>query len=172
MGGIGSGGARPNSGPTKKSDRAKWLGGNASKQAVKPGKPAQPSATPLLSAPKWLNEREHELWNELAPLACSQRTLTEQTARSFADLCRAIVRRDDMQAQIDRDGLTYLKVTVDGSGQEHNEIKAHPLISQSRGMMQRIEQGMIRFRLSPMGKEIATPEKPNDEWAEFDGGVQ
>lgn len=129
------------------------------------------AAVTLIAAPADLPEAQREVWNELAPHACAAKTLTEGTVAAFRDLIEAIVIKREMLAQIRRDGLTYLKVTIDGSGQEHTEVKAHPLIGQHRGMMQRVEQGMLRFRLSPMGKELEQPEPPEDPFAEFDGGA-
>lgn len=64
-----------------------------------------------------------------------------------------------MAAQILADGMTYIAVTVDGAGQERESRKAHPLIGPHRGMMQRVEAGMVAFRLGPIGKVIATPKE-------------
>ena len=73
-----------------------------------------------------------------------------------------------MWAQIDHEGLTYFKVTVDGAGTEHRELRAHPLLAQHRGMMQRVEVGLARFRLAPAGKELAPAAPAIDEWSDFD----
>ena len=69
-------------------------------------------------------------------------------------------------------GWTFIAVRVDSSGQEHNELKKHPLISDLRGWEQRVEAGRARFRLAPVGKELAAPVKVDDPFAEFDGPPQ
>jgi hypothetical protein len=125
----------------------------------------------LLPAPAGLSEAEAEVWNELAPHACAARTLVEASARSFTDLCENIVLKRKMAASVEADGLTFLKVTVDGAGQEHREVKAHPLLSQYRGILQRVEAGFQRFKLTPMGKPMeAAEEVAADPFAEFDEG--
>jgi hypothetical protein len=168
MGGKGSGGARPGSGRKSKDADAKWLGGNAGKRdGQKP--PKAPAPFELIAPLVGLTDAQIEVWNDLAPHACAQRTLTAQTARAFADLCEAIVLKRRLMASIEANGLTYLKVTIDGAGQEHTEQKANPLLAQHRGMMQRVEAALLRFRLSPIGKELApAAASPKDEWAEFD----
>lgn len=163
------GGSRVGAGRPRKSDQEQWLGGDAGKRGNTPAE--RPENLPdfrLLPAPDDLTTEQAAVWNTLAPHACSARTLTEGTAHAFRDLCEAIVLKRQMAAAISADGLTYLKVTVDGSGQEHTERKANPLLAQHRGMMQRIEAALMRFRLSPMGKELVPSEPVKDEWAEFD----
>ena len=59
-----------------------------------------------------------------------------------------------MSAKLLAEGWTYIAVTVDGSGQERETLKAHPLCGPHRGMMQRVEAGMSAFRLAPMGKPL------------------
>lgn len=167
MGGLGSGvGPKLGAGRKRKDADKKWLEGSGKPPADKPAAPAKPPA--LIVAPADLPEAETAIWNELAPHACVLRTLTTQTVQAFRDLCEAVVLKRKMHAQIEKDGLTYIAVTVDGSGQEREALKAHPLLAQHRGLMQRVEQMMLRFRLSPMGKEIAEDEAPVDPFAEFE----
>ena len=76
-----------------------------------------------------------------------------------------------MLAEILADGLTGTKVTLQmdeaGGGVHSVEKKAHTLLSQYRGMMQRVEAGFTRFRLAPMAKEIVVAEKAVDPFEEF-----
>lgn len=164
MGGYGSGGMRPGSGPKGKTAARKALegsrGGRRAAAAVR---------VELIPPPADLHPEQAAVWNELAPYACEERTLTRQTVRAFRDLCEAIVVKRAMLAKIQEDGLTYVKVTVDGSGNEHSELKAHPLLSQHRGMMQRVEAGMLRFRIAPDGKVVSAPVQEADPFDEFDG---
>lgn len=169
MGGKGSGGARVGAGRKSKTQAQKWLGGNAGKRGSR-AKP-KPAAIALIAAPPNLSADQVAAWNELAPHACAERTLVAGTVAAFRDLCEAIVVKRELLEQIQKDGYTYLKVTIDGAGQEHQEVKAHPLLAQHRGMMQRVEAGMLRFRLSPIGKELLPPEKPKDEWDDLDATV-
>jgi hypothetical protein len=165
MGGKGSGGARPGTGPKPKAAHTAHVHGSRRQRGAKP---VEVPPITLIPAPSDLTEAQLAVWNELAPQACAERTLVASTIRAFRDLCEAIVLKQSMAAAIEANGLTYLKVTIDGAGQEHTEQKANPLLSQHRGMMQRVETGMLRFRLSPMGKEIIPSEVPADPFDEFD----
>lgn len=164
MGGRGSGGARVNSGPGRVIGSLRW---NREQKRAKQHPAVPAPKLPILPPPDGLTEAQRAVWVDLAPHAAGERTLTPATAAAFRDLCEAIVSKARMQAQIDADGLTYLKVTIDGAGQEHQEVKAHPLISQHRGLMQRVEAGFARFRLAPSGKPLSPAVETKDEWSEF-----
>jgi hypothetical protein len=144
MGGPGSGGNRLGSGGKGEPDVA------------------MDGPLPDVAMPDGLSEAQQVAWNRLAPAALAQRTLTEATAQRFVLLCKAIALEAQYEAKILADGLTYVAITVDGSGQERETLKAHPLVGAHRGMMQRVEAGMVAFRLAPIGKPLAMPadEKP------------
>jgi hypothetical protein len=164
MGGFGSGGARVGTGPKPKDAAAKRLTGSRGSR-----KAAAPVATlPMVAPPDELPADQRAVWLQLAPHAVQARTLTAATAESFRDLCRAITIRNGLLDKIQTDGWTFVSVKVDGAGTEHPELKKHPLVSDLRGWEQRVEAGRARFRLAPLGKEIAAPEKPEDPFAEFD----
>ena len=170
MGGKGSGGARVGAGRKSKEDQARWLGGNAGKRGAgkKPLKPE--TAVELIAAPFDLPDDQREVWEALAPHACEARTLVPGTSAAFRDLCEAICVKARMYEEIVRDGFTVGKAITDDDGNiVAQEKRAHPLLTHHRGLMQRVEAGMLRFRLSPMGKELAPKDEPQDEWAEFDG---
>lgn len=93
------------------------------------------------------------------------RTLNEDTKDAFRDLCELIVWRRRLLAQIERDGLTYTKVSVDGAGVEHTELKKHPLLGEYRGLMQRVEAGRLRFRLAPNGKALTVKAQEKEQSA-------
>lgn len=165
MGGIGSGG-NVTAGRKPKDASLHRLQGTRSRQPVVT---AAHGVVAGAEMPVGLRGEAVTVWAELAPLAVQARTLTPITARALGDLCVAIVTRDAMAAKIAEDGLTFQKISVDGAGVEHVEIKAHPLISQHRGQMQRVEAGLVRFRLSPIGKELTGPDDaPVDPFAEFE----
>lgn len=125
--------------------------------------------TPHVEPPKDLPGEQLAIWQELAPFALEARTLAKSTARAFRDVCETIVLKRAIVAQLERDGLTYQKVSVDGAGVEHMELKAHPLLTQLRGVMQRTEVGLTRFGLAPMGKPLAIAQtEEKDPFAEFD----
>lgn len=156
------GGVRVGSGRKAVPRAVKWLGGDAGKrgrkQAAKPEARAAPVA--LIAAPRDLSPAQRAMWNRLAPHAAAQRTLIEATVPGFRDLCEALVVKAAVLARLEADGLT----SADGE-------RANPLLTHYRGLLQRVESGLARFRLAPFGKEL-TPasDAPQDAFAEFDGG--
>jgi hypothetical protein len=101
---------------------------------------------PAVTQPSGLDKDVRDVWEELAPLALEQRTLTASTAMAFADLCAYIVLERKLRA-----------APLAVAGPDH------------RGMIARVDLGRARFRLVPDGKPVIAPEQPKDEFAEFDG---
>lgn len=152
--GNGWGGARVGAGAPRKDDAARWLGGVRSRHGKPVAKPKGPQ--PQFQPPRDLKEGVREVWNRLAPHAFDARTLTRGTADAFRDLCEAVVVRDGLLSKIQADGY--------GDKEGH-----HPLLSHYRGMYQRVEAGMLKFRLAPLGKPMEVAEEaPADPFAEFD----
>ena len=142
------GGARIGAGRPRKERPADWLAGHPGKRGPRPVE--RPSESPVgpqgaVSRPNWLEDDGKGIWDELAPLALAQHTLTPTTAQAFADLCAYIALERRMRA-----------APLAVGGADH------------RGMMARVEAGRARFRLTPDGKPVIV-EQVKDEWAEFDG---
>lgn len=162
MGGQGSGGARPGSGRKRKTPFEKVLSGTASdgeRELVIHPPPIIPVSRPLDLA-----GQEQAVWDELEPLALAERTLTPSTTTAFKHLCEAIVLRREMAKTIALEGLTF--ETMFGP-------KKHPLLTEFRGMTQRVEAGLLKFRLSPIGKPLIEPPTKNDRdpFGELEGGA-
>lgn len=172
MGGFGSGGRRPGAGRKPKSAAERALTGWASHGSrTKADKVADlraaraEQALPILPPPADLPEDSpvRAVWLELAPLAAAARTLTLVEAFAFRELCEAIAFKRRLSDEIQRDGIT---VPDEGRGGR----KKHPLLSEHRGWQQRVDAGLARFKLSPMGREVLPPEPAKDEWSDFEDG--
>ena len=111
-------------------------------------------------APEDLPVEQQALWAEYTPLAIEVRTLTKHTQPSFRLLCALEAERMAVGKILDEDGRTYLKAWVDSSGQEHEELKAHPLKSDYAKLFKLVEMLMARFCLAPFGKPTAV--QPHD----------
>ena len=182
MGGKGSGGHRVGSGRKPKDSAVGALHGSRRTRARANQTPNQtpnqnqaptehtaavageaPRAVAVASRiapPGNLTLEQFAVWNEVAPLAESEGTLTQATALALRDLCEAIVLKRKLLAQAEDDGL----VLSGDSG-----LRAHPLLPSFRGLMQRVEAGLTRFKLAPMGKELPLQgDKPADPFDEFD----
>jgi hypothetical protein len=100
-------------------------------------------------------ESHKKAWRLNAPLAIQRGTLTPQTGPQFRALCRIEAELSATDATIEADGRTFVKVTVDGAGQEHQELKAHPLLSHYRALLKQQQSLLKDFMLGPFGKPIA-----------------
>lgn len=109
--------------------------------------------------PEDLPAGQVEFWRRNAPRAIAQGTLTGRNVEAFRLLCEMDLERRETKQTIDRDGRTFLKVTVDGAGVEHQELKAHPLKSDYARLCKSVENLLGRFKLAPFGK-AELPTKP------------
>jgi hypothetical protein len=166
MGGFGSGGARVGAGRPRKSVAEAALTGGRIRSGLGAGRAPVPPAA--VAMPAGLAPEVGAVWEALAPHALAAGTLTAGTVAAFVDLCRARVERVALEAIIQADGRTSVRVSYTPAGEEVREIKAHPLIAHARAMMLRIEAGMARFQLAPVGKALAQAEAPVDPFAAFD----
>lgn len=180
MGGKGSGGRRVGAGRRVKAQALGVLSGSrrakAREQATNQSQnqTSAPSgvlahvAEPPVAAvripepPGNLTLDELAEWNELAPLALKEGTLTDSTRLALRDLCQARVLKDRLLRTVGDQGDVVLAST--------GNLAAHPLLTRFTTLFQRVEAGMMRFKLAPIGKELTEPEKPTDPFAEFDAG--
>lgn len=175
MGGKGSGGMRVGSGRKPKDAKAAFLHGKSRGQMVCVSSSGGNivAGRGKIAVPGDLTTEQREVWLQLAPHALDAGTLTAGTAMAFRQLCGRIVLLHQMEAMIAADGLMGVRVNTqmdeDGGGSQVVEKKAHDLLTKCMTLMQRVDQGMIRFRLSPIGKEITAQEQPVDPFSEFDG---
>ena len=152
-----SGGFRIGAGRKRRDPTAAWLGGYAGKRRGihaphSPGRPtglppAPPPTPDPVEMPVDLAADVKAVWEELAPFATAERTLTPASSLAFGILCRNIV----LERMLATGKLTP-------AGADH------------RGMLQRVETGLARFRLIPDGRPVVALEAPKDEWAEFETG--
>lgn len=121
--------------------------------------------------PEDLPADQRDFWHRYAALAIEKRTLTSHTVAAFRQLCEMDAERRARRAQIDHDGRTYIKAWVDASGQEHEELKPHPLIAKHDGLWKDVMAGLGRFGLAPFGKaEAVLPKaKASNPWAQMGG---
>lgn len=159
-----SGGHRPGAGRKARTARLVALQGGQDRRVIRPI--AVPVA--VLDRPDGLPSDVGAVWDELVEHARAAGTLVPGTLPAFLRLCRSVATQGRWQAQIEKEGDTYLKVTIDGSGQEHTEVKAHPLIGKAQTLENAIRSGLKDFAIHPFGKSLAAPVVAADPFAEFD----
>ena len=119
------------------------------------GAVAVPAVPAAVRKPRHLSAAHAAIWDTLAPHAVAAGTLTPATAWAFAQLCDLIGLSHAVRQRIGRDGL------MDADG-------AHPLLARHVAFVVRVEAGLTRFRLQPLGKPLAVPDAAVDPFAEFD----
>lgn len=124
------------------------------------GRAGEVSKTP----PADLPEDQQGFWRVYAPLALERRTLTAQTAGAMRQLCELEALKATVKQRLDTDGLTSGKVTTDvTSGEQHLEIKPHPLLRTYTGLVKEIKALQKDFMLCPFGKPVSGAPKSTSE---------
>lgn len=164
------GGARVGSGRKPKYPRA------VATTDVEPQIGSADVAVPLIP-PTDLSVAQRDFWQRYAARAIEKRTLTIHTVEAFRELCEVAAEKQKVLQTIEEDGRTFIKVTVDGSGQEHQELKAHPLKGDYARLAKLVQNMMEKFMLAPFGKPAgASPRSTADlkkatRRAQFFGGA-
>lgn len=102
-----------------------------------------------------LTADERVAWDRLAPRAIEARTLTAGTSAGMVHLVRLVVLERALDARIQAEGLTVLKLTPMGA-----EPKPHPLMVSHRQIARHVEAMLARFGLAPFGKPLADAPRP------------
>lgn len=148
---MGHGGARVGAGRKPKRQREAAREEPTTVVSIDGGRAGQLSRMP----PKDLPSEQHEFWRRYAQLAIENGTLTTHTEPAFRLLCELEAEKLAVKSTIEKDGRTYLKVTIDGAGQEHQEVRPHPLKPDYSKLAKQIETLMGKFMLAPFGKPVA-----------------
>lgn len=143
-----SGGKRTGSGRKKKSAHLRGIDGGASHSNAAPvDRPAAATKEQDdVPVPKDLFNDDLMAWEELAPLAYKERTLTPATAFAFSILCRNVVLMRKMYAS-----------PLACGGADH------------RDLIKQVNTGLLAFKLRPNGEPIfeAEPAKPESKLSKF-----
>ena len=136
------GGKRAGAGRKPKSERDRFLDGNAGhrpKVVAHPSSvPTDPAPAPIdeFDAPNDLTTDERNVWLQLAPHAFAARTLTKGTELAFKMLCRNVLLEKEMRASV-----------LDRGRSAH------------QGLIAKVDAELLRFSLSPCGKPMAEAAK-------------
>jgi hypothetical protein len=154
MGGTGSGGARSGAGRKKKPTHLRAIDGGADHRTPTSTNDAMPAiAEPAsIEPPADFARDELIVWNEWAPRAQAERTLTPTTLGSFVQLCQLEADRRELRGRYTarRSPVTgeLLPLLVMGSDDELAIRREH------RNLAKDINAKMKDFKLAPFGKEI------------------
>jgi hypothetical protein len=164
MGGKGSGGTRVGAG-RKTLDVGIALVRGSQDRGTR--RQEEPTATPeAVQAPIGMPADVRMVWDEFAPLALANGSLTPSLVPGFAHLCKCIWAERILLAKIVAADWQVDKVTLQmdekGGGLQQVEKKASDLIAKWQAMLVRVENGMARFRLTADGKIHAPTGKPKE----------
>jgi hypothetical protein len=116
-------------------------------------------------APEHLSEAERAVWERYAPLAHGAGMLPPAKEPGFEHLCEIVATYQALKQRIDSEGWTFMKVTVDGSGQEHQEEKRHALWSQLQTFAVRRESALRSYGLFANGRPASTGAPSANPWS-------
>lgn len=136
-----SGGKRIGAGRKKKPSHLRGIDGGASHSAAKVlGETVATKALEGVPVPTDLFNEDLMTWEELAPLAFMERTLTASTAFAFSILCRnvALMRR------------MYASPLAIGTADHRDLIK-------------QVNTGLLSFKLKPNGEALYEPDVPKEQ---------
>jgi P27 family predicted phage terminase small subunit len=150
-----------------KPTKLKVLEGNPGKRPLPTNEPEPKIAMPDM--PDDLDADAQKVWNTLGPKLLRIGLLTDADGDAFAILCQIRSRLTQIHRIMHpTDGtqpaLVQMKVTVDGSGQEHTELKPSPYTTMERLYYQLFRQYAAEFGLSPRGRVgLRTVGSSNDD---------
>ena len=87
-----------------------------------------------------------------------------------ARYCELWARSVELDQTLAREPLTFVKVTVDGAGQEHREVKKHPLLIEARGASLAVLKYLVEFGWTPASRGRVKIPKTAETKAKGDTG--
>jgi len=129
------------------------LRGNPRKRSL-PKDPVPPTGE--LICPAWLTAVPFaaEFWNQELP---KLQFMDVVTTADFVQLCGmalnySLIRMLARDMAEEEFRTLYLKVTVDGAGQEHQEIKPHPVIDKVKALTQNLQRLGSDYGMNPSSR--------------------
>ena len=124
--------------------------------------------------PEGLSEMAAAEWHRMCDRMRLAGTLATTDDAALLRYVRSFELVERLEAQLATEPLTFLKVTVDGSGQEHQEKKANPLVSKVlaaqppvRALLAELGQtpaSRARVRIPGASKDDVDPSTDFSEW--------
>lgn len=119
----------------------------------------EPSAENV-KPPVWLDEFGLVVWNELAPSAINQGSLTDMDVPAFAEMCRVKAELDFMVRQVNIEGFAL-------TSDRGSPIK-HPLLSAINANRKVLKSYFSDFGFTPGGRsDLPLVEKPEDDLEQY-----
>jgi P27 family predicted phage terminase small subunit len=132
--------------------------------------PTAPPGVP--TPPKPLTGEALAEWERMIERLTALGSLSTADGAVLYRYCHLHAQTERLQADLEQlETSWFLKVTVDGAGQEHQEAKVHPLFAQYRAYVLALRVYLTEFGLTPASRgRVKLPEKPTerDPFAEFD----
>ena len=137
-----------------KPTKLKVLDGNPGRRELPKDEPKPRPSAPACA--KDIDKEARKVWKRMAPMLERLGLLTEADGDMFAILCqirsRLVAINGELDQKSDESLLIQLKVTIDGSGQEHTEYKPSPWVVMEKQYMLLFRSYATEFGLSPRGR--------------------
>lgn len=99
-------------GPIPKPTALKRAAGNPGRRQLNENEPLPPEGE--VAAPAWLTPEGKRVWDAIAPVAVTMKTLTTADVYPFARYCEAFARWLELNAWLKKNGTTYTMKGKDG----------------------------------------------------------
>ena len=159
----------PSPGRPPKPSAIKRLEGNPGRRALNDAEPQPDVALP--PKPATLSPVAAAEWDVTGPLLVSLGVLTVADGQAFQAYCELRADWEAIGARLKDDpDPVYEKITIDGSGQEHRELKPNPLYAMRDRVAGRLLMYFARFGMTPSDRSKIIAPKPvakqrKDSWA-------
>jgi P27 family predicted phage terminase small subunit len=119
--------------------------------ATNPLEPMYPVEAPPKPPAVAANEVASEEWDRLMPILLTQGVMTPAYLAAFAAYCSAYADYVGAEVEKSRPGFSryYEKVSVDGAGVEHVELRSHPALGDSREARKELRQAAQQLGITP-----------------------
>jgi P27 family predicted phage terminase small subunit len=135
-------------GPKPEPASVKRAKGNPSRRPIGDEPVTDDSAARKIAPPAELKGMGLKKWQQLAAKLEARKLLTDLDVEAFGRYCKSVARWHEMQARIDKEGLTHHVVSKHGEWD-----RPHPLLAPADRLEVRLQAFEDRFGLNPAERQ-------------------
>ena len=135
-----------------KPTQLKIIEGNPGKRPLPDDEPKPRPTMP--ECPDGLDDGAKEVWSQYAPIIHRMGLLTEVDGESFGYVCQIMSRIRFIWSELKKPDVKPMVIysTMDSAGNEHVNVKLHPLLVEERHLMEKFRMWASEFGLTPRGR--------------------
>jgi len=143
----------------------KILNGNPGKRPLNKEEPKPKRIIPDI--PSHLDSKARRYWKKYGLILFDLGLLTEMDGPAFGEVCQIYSDISKLTKELRAEGRIFIKVSVDGAGIEHQEVKSNPKVTQLDNLRKEFRYSWGQFGGNPsdrtrLGVKVRT-QKPEME---------